>query len=571
LQTFEIVYGYATGEQGEGEKRENSAAAKAEASRLSDFLRKAEYANCVGWIDAPQKALADYEDISRCCREVIAGAKPEAIVLLGMGGSTATATALCGLYESEQLRPLIVIDSTNPDTILRLETAFTPARCLFIVASKSGTTLETIALFRYFWRHCSEALGRQNAGRHFVAITDHGTPLASIAQQYSFSALFLADPSVGGRFSAFTPFGIVPLMLTGVDMLPFLQDAAQFCQKTRRSEQMAKASFLAESICQQMLSSRCANIYLRAEERLLGVAAWLEQLLAESTGKEGKGVLPIVVPYPDCSSAYEREASCGVLLRWLGKTEATLPKTIFDTTFADDERDLLLIGNYFYETSGAGNCFYFWMLVVSALGKHLAINPFDQPDVEMAKVYARQFLCDKETKIASGFVCVNETGLESALLALEHFLLNAATKASYIALVVGLDADEKNSAALAHLRDSIRNFSLRDVTINIAPRYLHTTGQFHKGGAKTGSFIFLTQQPYRDIPINLEEGGKKTSFARILEAQIAGDVAVLKNIGLPLLRLDLTVDTAIYGLDKGESARLLRLLAAGLTRSTCQG
>jgi transaldolase/glucose-6-phosphate isomerase len=421
----------------------------------------------LGWLDEPARMREDV-DLLLELADGVAGDVDD-VVLLGMGGSSLAPEVLRRVFGGERLH---VLDTTSPETIRRLQAELDLERTLFLAASKSGTTLETRSHLDYFWRLASR-------GEQWVAITDPGSPLEQIARERRFRATFAGEPTIGGRYSALSPFGLVPAALLGVDLARLLE----------RTAEMVEACRLADGNPGLELGLSLGESWRDGRDKvclpdLHGFGLWAEQLLAESTGKNGKGL----VPAPDePADGPDRQLQ-----------EVRLPSP--------------------YEL---GQEFFRWEFGTAVAGSILGINPFDQPDVQAAK--------DKTNEVLeAGDVELEPLGSLDELLA-------SAQVGDYVCIQAFVDPTAAAAERLGRLRDRARAITGCVVTSGFGPRYLHSTGQLHKGGPNTGVFV----QVVEDYGEELKIPRKPFGFARLIRAQAAGDFESLRERGRRIVRIHL--------------------------------
>ncbi len=451
----------------------------------------------LGWVDLHETSRPLLAEVEALQAELRADGL-DRIVLCGMGGSSLAPEVITASAGVE----LTVLDTTDPGAIRRV-LADRLDRTAVVVSSKSGTTVETDSQRRAFDAAFTDA--GIDPGPRFIAVTDSGSPLVELATGAGYRRVFLADPSVGGRYSALTAFGLVPSGLAGADTAELLDDAAAIAPALATDDPDNPALVLGA-----LLADRRAVAPVVAEDAgIVGFADWVEQLIAESTGKEGTGVLPLAVPGPE---APELTADSG--------------------------------GVPAVEVRGQlGAQFLLWEYATAVAGRLLGINPFDQPDVESAKKAARGFLDappqPQPPAFVDGAVEVRGTsglldGVDTLPMALEA-LLQRLPDDGYVAVMAYLDRAGPDAAA-AGVREPLAVRTGRPVTFGWGPRFLHSTGQYHKGGPPTGVFLQITGTPGDDLPIP----GQPFTFGQLIAAQAAGDAQVLGELGRPVLRLHLT-------------------------------
>ena len=482
-----------------------------------------EIGNRLGWLTIADAVLEETEDL----REFVRGCKSDGLtdaVLLGMGGSSlAPEVFRLSFGESANGLKLHVLDSTDPAAVLAIEREVDLDKTLLIVSSKSGGTIETLSHFRYF----HEKTGRR--GERFVAITDPGSALAEIGEENGFRRVFLNDPNIGGRYSALSYFGIVPAALMGVDVTGLLersQVAEQACQHYDSSASNS-GLWLGVAIGELALQGRDKATFAVAEP-IGSFGLWVEQLIAESTGKEGKGILPVAGEPLGAPEAYgddrvfihlqqkdAPEPGFATELAALGK--AGHPVLTLDVEGPEDLGRIMFFAEFATAVSG-------WVL---------GINPFDQPNVQQAKDATNRVLDEYQN---SGQLPSVTNADDDALRA----LLADAAPPSYVAIMGYVQPSEEFDRAIDGLRTAIRDARKTTTTFGYGPRFLHSTGQLHKGGAKTGIFLQLVHDGEEDVEI--PRAGY--TFGTLKNAQATGDLQTLRDNGLPAERVRLVGDPA---------------------------
>jgi glucose-6-phosphate isomerase len=499
--------------------------------------RRAAVANRLGWLDAPGFTLAGLAGMEDFAREVRRDGLTTA-VLLGMGGSS-----LCPLVLSETFPPvpgalaLRVVDTTSPGTVRGILEELDPAASLVIVASKSGGTIEPNALYRVFREWVDRAV--PDPGRHFAAITDPGTSLASLAAGAGFRRVFTAPPDVGGRFSALTVFGMLPAALLGLDCREMLAHAQAMADRCRLlSEEGNPGLELGRWLAHRAGEGR-DKLTLLVSPGLRSLALWLEQLVAESTGKEGLGLLP-VAGEPELEAADYTPDRAFVLLSLAEETPVG-PSPSLLRGAGHPVLELFLPSPLHL-----GAEFFRWEAATAVAGALLGINPFDEPNVTESKVNTQAILGGFPRGVVPqvpggatrGRVTVypqegaEHLGGDAALL-LEDLLARAGG-GSYLAILAYLPYSPGVEEALLPLRRHAARRGLAS-TFGYGPRYLHSTGQIHKGGPPRGLFLILTSAPDPDLPVP----GEDYSLGGLHLAQALGDQQALRQRGFPTLRLHL--------------------------------
>jgi glucose-6-phosphate isomerase len=508
----------------------------------------AEIANRLGWLDSPRAMQKRLSEIAAVAEEVRADGFNFAL-LLGMGGSSLAPEVFRKVFGAAGgFLDLAVLDSTDPGAILAFAERLDLGRTLFVVSTKSGGTVETFSLMKYFYNLVAENLGADAAGRHFLAITDPGSALADLAREHRFRHTFLNDPEIGGRYSALSCFGLVPAALIGMDVELLLERATaaaavEFAGAGERMNGAVLGALLGEFAAQGR--DKLTFVF---SPQLTAFGDWVEQLLAESTGKEGEGILPVVgeeIGPPSvyggdrlfCSIRIAGDTAAEEQLRALAEAGHPVVDLVLDDPF-----DL-------------GSQCFFWETATAAACWRLAINPFDQPDVEAAKVLARKMIAEYREKgsmppetpslKASGLSVYGISAAGKPEDALAMFLAQAKPGA-YSALQAYLTPSPGMDEALQRLRMQIRDRFHLVTTVGYGPRFLHSTGQLHKGDAGRGLFIQLTADNPRDAPIPDELGKQESAltFGILKQAQVLGDRQALLNAGRLAIRIHLHGDPA---------------------------
>ncbi len=501
-------------------------------------------ANRLGWLQIPEVMMDNLEGM-RSLAEALRSEGCRRAVLLGMGGSSLAPEVLFrSLGPREGYPELVVLDTTDPDAILSCAETLDPAGTMFIVSSKSGDTVETLSLFKFFYRWTSDRLGDAEAGRHFLAITDAGSRLESYGRRLQFRRVLLNDPDVGGRYSALSYVGLLPAALCGIDIEKLLDraiDAMRDCGPEIGTGSNPAAR-LGAALGALALAGRDKVTFLAAPS-LAGFGSWLEQLIAESTGKEGRGILPVVGEPPGPPPSYGNDRLF-VSLRGRGAYphEAELS--------ALEAAGHPAIDIYCEDLYDMGYQFFLWELATAAAGVCLRINPFDQPDVESAKVLARGMVADylencalpSEAALSSdGELSVYGQGpAASPDTALQPFL-DEVRPGDYVSIQAFLPPSVETDRLILELRSRIRRRCTAATTAGYGPRYLHSTGQMHKGDRGNGLFIQLTADPSRNagIPDEPDALPSSISFAVLEKAQAMGDKKALLKAGRRVLHFHL--------------------------------
>jgi hypothetical protein len=435
---------------------------------------------------------------------------------------------------------LAVLDSTDPGAVLAQAERLDPTRTLFVVATKSGGTAETLSFFKFFYNWVVDALGTDRAGEYFVAITDPGSKLVDIAERYDFRAVFLNDPNIGGRFSVLSYFGLLPATLAGVDVARLLDRAMAMMRDCGPDVAATEnpGAWLGAVLGELARSGR-DKVTFAITPAVASFGDWVEQLIAESTGKEGVGILP-VVGEPLGDVGIYGAGRLFVHLRLAGDethdTGLAALKAAGHPVVRFDLRDVYDLGGQFF----------LWELATAVAGYRLSINPFNQPNVESAKVQARKMITKYKEEGALPAV-------ESAPLtgeALKSFLAQA-NQGDYIVLQAYVRPTDETGAALAAMRLKLRDKLRLATAVGYGPRFLHSTGQLHKGDAGNGLFIQFTHDPPQDVAIPDEVGKPESSisFGVLIAAQALGDRQALLDNDRRVIRFHLG-DDVVGGLNE---------------------
>lgn len=498
----------------------------------------AEISNRLGWLESPWNMGGRIAEIDAVVNTIRQDGYRHAL-LLGMGGSSLAPETFRKVFGVKTgYLELAVLDSTDPAAVLSFTRSLDLSRTLFIVSTKSGGTIETFSFMKYFYNQVLAALGREEAGRHFIAITDPGSGVADWARRLDFRHTFLNDPDIGGRFSALSCFGLVPGALMGMDIGRLLAFARQEGEREKAplpdKSTVISAALLGAALGELAKAGRDkATFFLSREIESFG--AWLEQLIAESSGKDGQGILPIVGEAPGPPEVYGDD------------------RVFINVSLGEDNphHDLLAAlraaGHPVMELSmeepyALGGQILRWEMATAVAGELLGINPFDQPDVEAAKILTRQMVAAyrDQGKLPEEMPVRSSEAMDiyGDAASLKDFLARAKA-GDYVALQAYVAPTRKVDMALANLRRRIRDRYRLATTVGYGPRYLHSTGQLHKGDRGAGLFIQITAADPEDAPVPDEPGRPSSSitFGALKAAQAMGDRQALINGGRRVIRL----------------------------------
>jgi glucose-6-phosphate isomerase len=487
-------------------------------------------ASRLGWLDAVEWMEIHAGELMDWAGKTVDGAGVERVVVLGMGGSSLAADVFSSVFGAQQGYPeLEILDTTSPEQIAAADHDLD--RTLFIVASKSGTTLETASLYFWFFQRLSEL--SDSPGKNFIAITDEGSWLQQQASRNGFLEIFLNPADIGGRYSALSYFGLVPAALLGVDLVRVLESTAQFKDTSEREDPDNPVYQLASTMADCARAGR-SKMQLQLAEPLQSLAPWVEQLVAESTGKDGKGILPV------CDLQGQHDIR--------GQRDMFSVAVDFQDKLAPREGGADIEWGVSDEYQ-IGAEILRWELATALASGIIGVNPFDQPDVEGAKALSRKFVED-------GDVIALEAALENQYFvlhgreftpdtdpgsSLESVLRQFHVRcqgADYLGVLAYLPGFAEVDAMLARLRANLGALFRLTTTLGYGPRYLHSTGQFHKGGPPTGCFFQIVEDSTETDRIP----GKEYGFARLHHAQADGDFSVLEDRGRPVMRIRLKGD-----------------------------
>ena len=505
-----------------------------------------EILNRLGWLHSPRAMrgrLAQIDDLVEAVRK---DGYTRAL-LLGMGGSSLAPEVFRKIFGvSEGYLDLAVLDSTDPGAVLAESEQGDLSKTLFIVSTKSGGTVETFSLMKYFFNLLSVRYGPEEAGRRFIAVTDPGSALSELAAVHRFRETFLNDPEIGGRYSALSCFGLVPAALIGADAGKLLERAAD----TADAEIPPEAP--GDAVPAGLYLGAALGVLARAgRDKLTFVFSppiasfgdWLEQLIAESTGKEGKGILPVVGEPPAPPAVYGND-------RLFVCIHPAGDDAHHEAAARLEKAGQPVIRIRLRDRYDLGGQIFLWEMATAVAGHLLGINPFDQPDVEEAKVLTRKLVARYREKgsLPEDVPLLRGEGIDvycdcparspgDAL----HVFLGSALPDGYIALQAYLQPTAETDVAVLRLRNALHHRYRLATTAGYGPRFLHSTGQMHKGDGGRGMFIQFTADDPRDVPIPDEMGqnGALVTFGVLKAAQALGDRQALRKAGRPVIRFHL--------------------------------
>ena len=508
----------------------------------------------LGWLGAPEAfddTIEELEAFAAANREVFRGA-----VLAGMGGSSLAAALLARTFgPTEGGMPLTVLDSTDPAAVAAVERDHPPAETLYLIATKSGTTAETLAFLAYFLERVETALAPAYGGPvervveaahpgperwvadHFAAITDPGESLERIPYSERFREVFLNPPDVGGRYGALSYVGLVPGALLGLDLRAILASAVGMAGRCRAPEADRNPGLALGLLMGSLARAGIDKLTLVLDPRIAALGPWIEQLVAESTGKGGTGIVPVDGEALGGPEAYDADRlfvaiglEDGAAARGATEVAAAKGSDRRLSRLAEAGHPVVTIG--LPDHAAIGGEFFRWEFATAVAGAVLAVNPFDEPDVTESKRNTERVLHERPPREEG--LAVGDPSLPDRLAA--H--LGRVPERGYLAVTAFVGPSAQRDAALGRIRLALRDATKRATTVGYGPRYLHSTGQLHKGGPRTGWFLQLVAGHPADLPVP----GEGYTFGTLIDAQADGDLAALEAHGLPVLRIHLGDD-----------------------------
>jgi transaldolase/glucose-6-phosphate isomerase len=510
--------------------------------------------NWLGWLGIVEEQVAHNSDFKKIADEIHNGGFTH-LVLLGMGGSSLCVEVFGKTFGKQGGYPQVhILDSTDPAQIRTLESKIDIAKTIFIVASKSGTTLEPNIFEQYFYEKVKQSVGAAEAGKRFIATTDPGSQMQKVAESHGFRHIFYGVPSIGGRYSALSNFGMIPAAIQGVDVPKFLdraEEMVQACAPAVPADENPGA--ILGAILGALQKSGRDKVTLFASPGISDLGAWLEQLLAESTGKEGKGLIPVDRESIGAPDVYGNDRVF-VYMRLESGADAKQDAGVATLEKAGQPVVRIQVANN-YEL---GQEFFRWEIATAVAGSIIGINAFNQPDVEASKIETRK-LTDEYEKSGSlpqetpfyeekGFKLYSDdknasalkqaAGKDATLISYLRAHMNRLKAGDYFAVLGYIERNEQNRTELQSIREAVRDKKRVATCLGFGPRFLHSTGQAYKGGPNSGVFLQITCDDAADLPVP----GKKYTFGIVKAAQARGDFNVLTERGRRALRVHLTGD-----------------------------
>jgi transaldolase/glucose-6-phosphate isomerase len=516
-------------------------------------------AKWIGWLteaDKPISTEARYSDYTKLAEDIQKAGFTHA-VLLGMGGSSLCVEVFEKTYGKIGSQPQMhVLDSTDPAQIRTVEHSIDIAKTVFIVASKSGSTLEPNIFKEYFYDLTSKAVGAGEAGKRFIAITDPGSHMQKVAEQDGFRAIFYGVPSIGGRYSALSNFGKVPASIQGVDLAKFLANVdlmVKACGAAVPADQNPGA--ILGAILGTLQKTGRDKVTIFASEGISDLGAWLEQLLAESTGKIGKGLIPVDLETIGAPDVYGNDR----IFAYVRLENGADPK-LDAAVSALEKAGHPVVHISVADKYDLGEEFYRWEIATAVAGSIIGINPFNQPDVEASKIETRKLTdqYEKEGKLPAEAPFFEDKGIKLFSDPKNTEALKAAAGANptlvsylkahlgrikpndYFALLAYVERNDAHKKTLQTARLAVRDKKHVATCLGFGPRFLHSTGQAYKGGPNTGVFLQVTCDDAADLKVP----GHTYTFGIVKAAQARGDFQVLADRGRRALRVHLSADVA---------------------------
>jgi glucose-6-phosphate isomerase len=504
-----------------------------------------EISNRLGWLDSVETTSKAISEINEFVQSVIKDGFTHAL-LMGMGGSSLAPEVFRLTFGvNEGYLDLAVIDSTHPGAVKEFNNKTNFDKTLFVVSTKSGGTVETISFMKYFYYKTLKEVGEEKAGKHFTAITDPGSGLEEMAKELNFRKIFLNDPNIGGRYSALSLFGMVPAALVGVDPAKFLFSTESIVSECKSIEKNSSVEL--GVILGVLANEGIDKVTFITSPQIKYFGAWVEQLVAESTGKNGKGILP--VDFEDIfAPEFYSEDRLFVYIKM--KNDSTYSKQIN----ALKDADFPIIEIELKDIYDLGKEYFRWEFATVIAGWALGIQPFDQPNVESAKVVARKMMGEYKEKgelpelnpnfTEDGISVSGNIKSDNLSDALNEFLQNVTVEKSYVAIQAYLKPEKETTNHLQSIRTAIQKKFKVATTVGYGPRFLHSTGQLHKGDAGNGLFIQIIGDPNDDLPIpDVPQSNESSiSFGVLIKAQAMGDREALVENNRQVITIDLSND-----------------------------
>ncbi len=509
-------------------------------------------ADWLGWLDIverQQKKLQSFNDLSADIKNT----GFESALLLGMGGSSLCPEVLALTFGQQKGFPkLQILDSTDPEQVRDRRQSIDLEKTIFIVSSKSGSTLEPNILKQYFFDEVSKAVGADKAGQHFIAVTDPGSKMEKVAQGDKFRHIFYGDKQIGGRYSALSDFGIVAAAVQGLDVKRLLAEAQQAVEAAKKDDPEQNPGLKLGLILGTAANAGHDKITFFCSPEIYDLGAWFEQLIAESTGKQGKGITPVDREHIAAPDHYGDDRVFAFVRLEGGKNE-DLDKHVAALEQAGQPVIRLAVQDLY----GLARQFFTWEMATAVAGSVIGINAFNQPDVEASKIETRRLTeayeesgkLEEPTPIYAGndgqglkvFAAKKyaaQLGDAKDLDSLIKAHLDHIHAGDYFAVLAYVNMTQAHEDAIQYFRHQVRGAKKVATCLGFGPRFQHSTGQDYKGGPNTGVFIQVTADHPKDLPVP----GQKYTFGVVIAAQAAGDLTVLQQRERRVIRVHLGAD-----------------------------
>jgi glucose-6-phosphate isomerase len=499
--------------------------------------------NALGWLDSPVKIRAAVGGLSEFAADLKRSGFRHAL-LMGMGGSSLAPMVFSETFGKHAPGlPLTVLDTTDPATVIRLERSLPLANTFFIEASKSGATVESRSFGEYFFERV-KSIKANRAGENFAVITDPGSMLERLAEERSYRKVFLNYPDIGGRYSALSYFGLAPASLMGIDLDELLLRTSKIANQCRTRRPLSENPGIALGTAIGVLASGGRDkLTFILPGPIATFGMWLEQLIAESTGKEGSGVVPVSGELVGDPQVYGNDRLF-VEFRINNEPDETVEAKADSLRKAGHP----VITVHMRDRLDLGEQFFLWEIATATAGALLRINPFDQPNVQESKEFTAKILDEvrKEGRVPEaamelrhGPLRLYMAGGASSIPQALSFFFKQAVEKDYFAILAYLTENEANESGLRRVRLLVRDKARIATTFGFGPRYLHSTGQLHKGGMNEGLFLLVTSDSAEDAGIP----GQPYAFGMLMRAQALGDFEALRKHRRRVLRVHLSGET----------------------------
>lgn len=512
-----------------------------------------EIINRLGWLHSTEVTAAALQEINEFVDE-IKNDGIKNVLVLGMGGSSMAPEVFGKMFGPVDGYPVLhILDSTDPGAVITFDKLFDPTETLYIVSTKSGSTVETFSYMKHFYNSVVKKTGIENAGRHFAAITDPGSGLVDTASKLNFRKIFRNDPDIGGRYSALSFFGMVPAALAGVELQKIIDRANVIVEQSRSDDSGENTGSYLGAVLGELANEGVDKVTFITPGKISYFGAWVEQLIAESTGKNGKGILPVDGESVLAPGDYSGD-------RLFVYVHLKDDESVSGKVNALEKAGHPVVEITWEDLYDLGGEYFRWEFAIPVAGYLTGIQPFNQPNVESAKVLARKMVKEYGEKgslpeltpalQAEGISVFGDIKSGTPGDALKVFLSgfdtgeNSIKGRSYVSIQAYIKPDENTTSAIHKFRTAIQKKYKLATTFGYGPRFLHSTGQLHKGDAGHGLFIQFVSEMPEDIPVPDEAGGDKSSisFGTLKNAQALGDRQALIDNNRKVLRFNLGSD-----------------------------